>query len=113
MEHEDYEQGAILKLHVDDATIHRQTIVDNLRTQTVLASRVFYMDIVTQPGMDSLHEIVVIQSWIHLFDTKSLILHEEELGEIYYNIEFQEDGSIKKRVGNIEIYLVKTYWETS
>ena len=62
-----------------------QKVVDSLRNQAVLAGRVFDMGIITLPGMDSLHDIVEIQSWLHLFDRKSPILHEEEVREFYYN----------------------------
>ena len=58
-----------------------QKVVDSLRNQAVLAGRVFDMGIITLPGMDSLHDMVEIQSWLHLFDRKSPILHEEEVRE--------------------------------
>ena len=105
VEPEESEQGLGPQIHVDDAVVNKQTIVDNLSVQSVLAGRVFDMNIVKQPGMNTLHDIVVIQSWIHLFDPKAPVLYEEEVREFYYNIKFQEDGSIKTRVGNIEVYL--------
>lgn len=71
VEPKESEQGPITKVHVDDTTVNRQTIFDNLSTQSVFAGRVFDMNIVTQPGMDTLHDIVVIHSWINLFDTVS------------------------------------------
>ena len=91
---------------MDDSDVNKQTIVDNLSTQSILAGRVLDMNIVTQPWMDALHDIMVVQSWIHLFDTKSPVLHEEEVCECYYNIEFQEDGSINTRVRNIDEHLL-------
>ena len=48
------------------------------------------MNIVNQPRMDSLHDIVEIQSWMHLFDFKSPILNEEGVCEFYYNISFRK-----------------------
>ena len=72
--------------------VNMQEIVDNLRTQDVLAGRVFEMAIINLPGMDSLHNMVEIQSWMHIFNRKSPILHEEEVREFYYNIQFKEDG---------------------
>ena len=82
-----------------------QEVVDSLRNQDVLARRIFDMGIITLPGMDSLHDMVEIQSWLHLFNRKSPILHEEEVREFYYNIQFMDDGSILKRVSNIAICL--------
>ncbi|KAH0722612.1 hypothetical protein KY290_005261 [Solanum tuberosum] len=55
--------------------------------------------------MDSSYDLVEIQSWIHLFQNKSSVLHEEEVHEFYYNIEFAEDGSIKSRVGDKILHL--------
>ncbi|KAK4721732.1 hypothetical protein R3W88_011965 [Solanum pinnatisectum] len=82
-----------------------RTIINNLRQQNVLGGRVFDMDIILKPGMDSLHDLLEIQSWLHLFQIKSPILHEEEVRESYYNIDFGEDGSITSRVGNKNLYL--------
>lgn len=55
--------------------------------------------------MDFLHDTIVTQSWLHLFDNKYLVLHEKTVHEFYYNIEFSADGSINTRVGNVRIYL--------
>ena len=55
--------------------------------------------------MDSLYDLVEIQSWSHMFQTKSHVLHEEEVGEFYYNIKFAEDGSINSRIGDKCLYL--------
>ena len=49
--------------------------------------------------------MVEIQSWIHLFNKKSSILHEEEVRKFYYNIQFQEDGSVHTRVNDITVNL--------
>ena len=65
------------------------------------------MGIITLLGMDSLHDMVEIQSWVHLFNRKSLILHEEEVHKFYYNIQFKDDGSILTRVNNIVVCLDK------
>ncbi|XP_015078180.1 uncharacterized protein LOC107021989 [Solanum pennellii] len=54
--------------------VNMEEIVDNLRKQAVLAGRVFDMGIINFPGMDSLHDMVEIQSWMHLFNKKSPIL---------------------------------------
>ena len=51
-----------------DESVNMQEVVDNLRKQAVLAGRVFDMGIITLPGMDSLHDMVEIQSWLHLFN---------------------------------------------
>ena len=64
-----------------DESVNMQEVVDSLRKQAVLARRVFDMGIITLPGMDSLHDMVEIQSWLHLFNRKSPILHEEEVRE--------------------------------
>ena len=82
-----------------------QEVIDSLRKEAVLAGRVFDMVIITLPGMDSLHDMVEIQSWLHLFNRKSPILHEEEVREFYYNFQFKEDGSILTRVNDIAIHL--------
>ncbi|TMW80852.1 hypothetical protein EJD97_014393, partial [Solanum chilense] len=79
--------------------------VNNLREHYVLSGRVFDMGIINLPGMDSLHDMVEIQSWMHLFNKKSPILHEEEVRELYYNIQFQEDGSVHTRVNDIAVHL--------
>ena len=71
----------------------------------MLAGRVFDMGIINLPGMDSLHNMVEIQSWMHLFNRKSPILHEEEVREFYYNIQFKEDVSILTRVNDIAVHL--------
>ncbi|KAH0632849.1 hypothetical protein KY284_035635 [Solanum tuberosum] len=85
--------------------ISKQNIINNLRQQRVLGGRVFDLDIITKPGMDSLYYLVEIQSWIHLFQNKSLVFHEEEVREFYYNIEFAEDSSINTRVGDKSLHL--------
>ena len=71
----------------------------------MLAGRVFDMGIINLLGMDSLHDMVEIQSWMHIFNKKSLILHEEEVREFYYNIQFLEDGSVHTRVNDIAVHL--------
>ncbi|KAK4730166.1 hypothetical protein R3W88_023154 [Solanum pinnatisectum] len=78
----------------DDHGESKQSIVNNLRLKKVLEGRVFDPDIITKHGMNSLYDIVEIQSWTHLFQTKSPVLHEEEVREFYYNIEFEKDGSL-------------------
>ena len=50
--------------------VNLEEVVDSLRKQAVLAGRVFDMGIITLPGMDSLHDMVEIQSWLHLFNKK-------------------------------------------
>ena len=57
--------------------------------------------------MNSLHDMVEIQSWLHLFDRKSPILHEEEVSKFYYNVKFKDDGCILTRVNDIAISLEK------
>lgn len=70
-------------------SVNMQEVVDSLRNQAVLVGRVFDMEIITLPGMDSLHDMVEIQSWLHLFDKKFPILYEEEVREFYYNVQFR------------------------
>ena len=82
-----------------------QEVVENMRKQAVLAGRVFDMRIINFSDMDSLHDKVETQSWIHLFNRKSPILYEEEVREFYYNIQFKEYGSILKRVNDIALHL--------
>ena len=63
------------------------------------------MGIITLPGMDSLHDMVEIESWLHLFNGKSSILYEEEVREFFYIVQFKEDGSILTRVNDIAVHL--------
>ncbi|WP_353804778.1 hypothetical protein, partial [Acinetobacter baumannii] len=88
-----------------DENVNMQEVVDSLRKQAVLAGRVFDMGIITLPGMDYLRDMVEIQSWLHLFNRQSPILHEEDMREFYYNVQFKEDGSILTRVNNIAGHL--------
>ncbi|KAH0666114.1 hypothetical protein KY285_027320 [Solanum tuberosum] len=85
----------------------KQSIVNNLRLQKVLGGRVFDPDIITKHGMNSLYDLVEIQSWTHLLQTKSPILHVEEVRNFYYNIEFEEDGSKNTRVGDKSLHLTE------
>ncbi|KAH0632621.1 hypothetical protein KY284_035407 [Solanum tuberosum] len=57
------------------------------------------------PGMDSLADLVEIQSWTHLFMTKSPVLHEKKVREFNYNVEFTDDGSLNTWVGNESLHL--------
>ncbi|KAG5579625.1 hypothetical protein H5410_050252 [Solanum commersonii] len=70
----------------DDQAVSKHIIISNLCVQRVLGGRVFDPDIITKPGMDSLYD---------------LVLHQEEVREFYYNIEFTEDGSINSRTGSL------------
>ena len=63
------------------------------------------MGIINLPGMDSLHHMVEIQSWMNIFNKKSPILHEEEVREFYYNIQFQEDRSVNTIVNDIAVHV--------
>lgn len=64
--------------------------------------------------MDSLHDIMHTQSWMHLFDTKFHVLYEEVVREFYYNIEFSEDGTVNTSVKYVRLYvnedLLGTFW---
>ena len=62
------------------------------------------MGIITLPCMDSLHDMVEIQSWLHLFNEKSPILYEEEVCKFYDNVQFKEDGSIFTWVNDIVVH---------
>ena len=86
-------------------SVNMQEVVDSLRNQAVLVGRVFDMEIITLPGMDSLHDMVEIQSWLHLFDKKFPILYEEEVREFFYIVQFKEDGSILTWVNDIVVHL--------
>ncbi|KAH0784278.1 hypothetical protein KY290_003876 [Solanum tuberosum] len=91
----------------DDHGESKQSIVNNLRLQKVLGGRVFDTDIITKQRMNSLYDFVEMQSWTHLFMTKSPVLHEEEVREFYYNIEFEEDGSITTKVGSTSLHMTE------
>ncbi|KAH0742996.1 hypothetical protein KY290_030989 [Solanum tuberosum] len=99
------EQGLGTKQRKDDKEVYKQTIIDNLRLQKVLGGRVFDTEILTKPGMNSLVDLMELQSWTHLFMTKFPVLHEEQVREFYYNVEFAEDDSFHTWVGNKSLYL--------
>ncbi|KAH0764937.1 hypothetical protein KY285_000808 [Solanum tuberosum] len=87
-------------------------IVNNLHVQKVLGGRVFDPTIIKKSGMNSLADLVEIQSWTHLFMTKSPIMHEDQVREFYYNVEFNEDGSLHTMVGDKRVHLnEKMLWE--
>ncbi|KAG5576071.1 hypothetical protein H5410_056205 [Solanum commersonii] len=83
----------------------KNEIVDNLRLLKVLSGRVFDPDIITKPCMRTLADAVEIQSWTHLFMTQSPVMHEEEVMELYYNVEFTECGSLNTQVRNKAFHL--------
>ncbi|KAG5614779.1 hypothetical protein H5410_014603 [Solanum commersonii] len=76
---QDSAQGPGTKRNKDDKVVSKQTIVDNMRLQKVLGGRVFDIDIFTKLGMDSLSDLVEIQSWTHLFRIKSHVLNEKQV----------------------------------
>ncbi|KAG5630596.1 hypothetical protein H5410_002313 [Solanum commersonii] len=62
--------------------------------------------------MNSLVDLMEIQSWTHLFMTKSPIMHEDQVREFYYNMKFNEDGSLHMMVGDKKVHLnEKMLWE--
>ncbi|KAH0644978.1 hypothetical protein KY284_032862 [Solanum tuberosum] len=75
--------------------------------QKVLSGRVFDPEIIRKPGMSTLADAVEIQSWTHLFMTQSTIMHEEQVREFYYNLEFTENGSLNTQDGNRLFHLNK------
>ena len=81
---------------MDDSDVNRQTIVDNLSTQSVLAGRVLDMNIVTQLGMDTQHDIMVIQSRIHLFDTKSLFFMKKKYVSAITTLSFRKMAALRQ-----------------
>lgn len=97
----------------DNKEVNKKTFINNLCLQIVLGRRLFAMDIIDKPGMDSLHVLVEIQSWIHLFQNKSHVLHAEEIREFYYSIEFVEYGRINSRASNKSLICMSTYWDRS
>lgn len=73
--------------------------------QKVLGARVFDPTIIKKLGMNLLADLVEIQSWTHLIMTKSPIMHEDQVREFYYNLEFNDDGSIHTLVADKRIHL--------
>ncbi|KAH0645105.1 hypothetical protein KY284_032989 [Solanum tuberosum] len=71
----------------------------------VLGGRVLYPTIIRKPVMNSLADLVEIQSWTHLFITKSLVMHEDQVREFYYNVEFNGDRSLHALVGDKRVQL--------
>ncbi|KAK4736944.1 hypothetical protein R3W88_000641 [Solanum pinnatisectum] len=88
------EQGPGTKRNKDDKEVSKQTIIDNMCLQKVLRVRVFDPEIIMKPGMDSLADVVEIQSWTHLFMTKSSILHKGQVHKFCSNVNFTEDDSL-------------------
>nr|AAT38783.2 hypothetical protein SDM1_46t00006 [Solanum demissum] len=81
------EHGPSTKGNKDDKEVNKQIIINNLHLQKVLGGRVFDPKIITKPGMESLADLVELQSWTHLFMTKS------------------HDGSLYTWVGNESLHL--------
>jgi len=50
--------------------------IEILRTPKVLNGSVFDLEINTKPGIRSLVDVVMIQSWTHFFTVHVLVLHE-------------------------------------
>ncbi|WMV09722.1 hypothetical protein MTR67_003107 [Solanum verrucosum] len=99
------EQGPSTKRKRNGKEDTKQDIINNLRVQNVLGGRVFDPTILKKPGMNLLGDLVEIQSWTHLFMTKSPVMHEDQVREFYYNVEFNEDGSLHTLVGDKRIHL--------
>ncbi|KAG5622996.1 hypothetical protein H5410_008214 [Solanum commersonii] len=99
------EQGPGIRKNKDEKEVSKQSIIDNLRLQKVLGGRVFDPEICTKSGMESLADLVEIQSWTHLFMIKSSVLHKEKVREFYYNVDFADDGSLDTWVGNKNVLL--------
>ncbi|KAK4716101.1 hypothetical protein R3W88_014439 [Solanum pinnatisectum] len=55
--------------------------------------------------MNLLADLVEIQSWTHMFMTKSPVMHEDQVMEFYYNVEFNEDGILQTLVGDKRMHL--------
>ncbi|KAG5568671.1 hypothetical protein H5410_064314 [Solanum commersonii] len=68
--------------------------------------------IIKKSGMNSLADLVEIQAWTHLFMIKSPIMHEDQVREFYYNMEFNEDEILHTMVGDKRVHLnEKILWE--
>ncbi|KAH0749306.1 hypothetical protein KY290_028538 [Solanum tuberosum] len=75
------------------------------REERILNGRVFDPDILTKFGMSNLSDDVSIQGWHHLFEPPVPYLHEPEVHEFFYKMEFMEGGGITTTVRNVDIYL--------
>ncbi|KAG5581472.1 hypothetical protein H5410_052099, partial [Solanum commersonii] len=91
-----------LTLLTDDVMDVSNEISENDVVDTAMPQSV---RLLTKPYMDSLVDLVEIKSWTHLFMIKSPVLHEEQVREFYYNVDFVEDGSLNIWVGNKNLYL--------
>lgn len=60
-------------------------------TKKVLNGRVFDPDIVGQPGMQELVQIMEFQGWIHLFQLPMPLLYKDEVVEFYVDMMFTND----------------------
>ncbi|KAG5632705.1 hypothetical protein H5410_004422 [Solanum commersonii] len=78
----------------------RDERVNNLKKQQVLNGRVFDHEIITKPGMCILADSVEIQAWTHLFINRIPVMHEAQVRDFYYNVEFTKDGSLNTQVGD-------------
>ncbi|KAG5600435.1 hypothetical protein H5410_031805 [Solanum commersonii] len=99
------EQGLGTKQNNNDKEVNKKMIVDNLRLQKVLGGRVFDIEILTKPGMDSLADLVEFQSWTHKFMTKYPVLHKEHVQDFYCNVEFVENSNINTWIENESLHL--------
>ncbi|KAG5572376.1 hypothetical protein H5410_062142 [Solanum commersonii] len=57
--------------------------------------------------MRNLFSCVALKEWEHLFDWLVPSLHEAEVCEFYYNMEFREDNITKTKVCDVYIHLTK------
>lgn len=83
----------------------REKRVERMKLQKVLNGRVFAKDILTEHVMVALVDAVTIQEWVHLFEPLVPYLHEPEVHEFYYNMDFLDDGSIFTSAKGVEISL--------
>ncbi|KAH0722308.1 hypothetical protein KY289_005352 [Solanum tuberosum] len=79
--------------------------IEILSSQKVLNRRVFDMEIMTKPGMESLVDAVEIQSWTHLFTAHVPVLHKSKVKEFYYKMKLNEDESLNAHIRDIQFHV--------
>lgn len=77
VEPETFELGPGPQVNVDDGGTNKKTIIDNISYTKRLERHSILYEHHRRPRMDALHDIVLIQYWLHLFDTNSPLLREE------------------------------------
>ena len=95
----------------EEKEVARDERITIMEHQKVLNGRAFDPDIVTELGIATMYDVVLVQEWIHLFETPPSYMHEAEVHEFFYKMELLEDGGLTTTVKEIRMHLDKvTLW---